>query len=222
MSLERKKKKNNYYTQGYAVCLRLFTCSHLTTIVHNGIIATMKTIVEMIHKAVLPCMQHSPAFTMSEGAVKIAIVDYLLRVGYIILEGAQNGAKAVCMVDKGIHIMPAAALRQHISTSPDIRIIHPVSVVIELQTRSSIGSQDTLASANIADDIERVDSGRADLFVMTVDGGVYDKMMGKRGNRGRKPLHGTLIPDMIGRSYVKRIPTSFGMDRYLIVYGKEV
>ena len=80
----------------------------------------------------------------------------------------------------------------------------------------------TKDSANIADDIERVDSGRADLFVMTVDGGVYDKMTGKRDNRGRKPLHRTLIPNMISRSYVRQIPTSFGIDRYLIVYGKEI
>lgn len=174
---------------------------------------------EFIFNAIQAQIQTSPAITMSENAIKVLIVDEMLKVGYILIEGGCAGCKKVWMADGHLDsvILNEPAGKK---TSPDIRVIHPVKCVIELQSRSDIGSQDSLFSNNIVDDIQRVLRGDADLFVLVSDNGVFQKLMGHRDTRGRKPLYGDLVTKILKISDRRRIYTTFKTNRHVVFIDK--
>ena len=73
------------------------------------------------------------------------------------------------------------------AVSADVRVCAPCSLVVELQTRSVCGSQDSLFWNNLIDDYQRLVSAKADVFVFACDRSIYEVLRGgRRDNRGRK------------------------------------
>src|SRR5471030_457377 len=83
--------------------------------------------------------------------------------------------------------------------SPDVRIWHPVKLMVEIQCRSVWGSQDALFSNNILNDLDRICSGIAQVFVFCCDLPIYRSLRGdKTETRGRRAvapeIFGSLFP----------------------------
>lgn len=81
-----------------------------------------------------------------------------------------------------------------------------------------MGSQNTLFSKNIMYDVWRVEQGHADLFLLVVDEPIYDKMVGVRSLRGRKPLHEGFLPALFQQGVVLSFDTPFGFCRKALYY----
>ena len=177
----------------------------------------MNTLIDIIFKALQPGLQDSLTSTMNEGTIKSCIVEKLLRDGYRIIEGP----KTVFYMNNKIITFPTETRVSRNGTSADIRIIRPIQAVIELQARSDISSQYALASAPIADDIQRVEEGRADLFILVADEGIFRSMRGDRSNRGRKPLHPELFPTYLAASDIREVRTAFNTSRFCIFYTRK-
>ena len=194
-------------------------------------------------QAALDECSRSPVGNLLEGHLKVVLVDSLLRAGYSVLEGStRNIGKAVRMQDGKLKVTEAERPKMDPATgsekrtlSPDLRIWSPVQVVVELQIRTVLGSQDALFSDNLVDDFDRVHRGVADAFILAADRPIYDALRGiKKDPRGRKPKHpeqlasslpdvekleeqfpAAAIPSACGRfqclAAIAR--TSFGLDR---------
>ena len=132
-----------------------------------------------------------------ENHLKVVIVDRLLRAGHSVMEGTSRAGKGKVLRLDGSRMDVQYVSRPSKSTSPDIRIVAPEPLVLELQARSLYGTQDTLFSAYIVDDLERVRDGRADAFILAADRDIYDPIRGvKANNLGRRAL----APDVLAAS----------------------
>jgi hypothetical protein len=161
--------------------------------------------VRVATQAALNECTRSPVGNLLEGHLKVVLVECLLRAGYSVLEGStRNIGKAVQLVDGRVgwsadqrpRMEPAPGSKK-LNLSPDVRIWSPVRVSIELQVRSVLGAQDALFSANLADDLDRVERGVADVFILAADRSIYDAMRGiKTSPRGRKPKHPELLTNV--------------------------
>jgi hypothetical protein len=162
---------------------------------------------QVIFDTTLAVCREEPLATVGEGQVKAAIARGLLEDGFSVLEGSAAGAKVLTLKDGTIRVQaavlpemapaPGSSKRR---LSPDVRVWAPVQLAIEVQCRSIWGSQDTLFSANILDDLTRICTGRAHLLVLAFDRPIYDSLRGlKADTRGRKALatdvFATLLPD---------------------------
>jgi hypothetical protein len=105
-----------------------------------------------------------------EAHLKVVIVEALLRSGHEVLEGSsRNTGKRVFLAEGGVRTvneplphMVAATGSIKTKNSPDIRVWAPARLVLELQVRSILGTQDSLFSDNLVDDLDRVQRGAAD------------------------------------------------------------
>jgi hypothetical protein len=156
----------------------------------------------LVHKAVAGLCSSHPFATSSEGTVKAAVLKELLLAGYTVLEGSSRGAKTLSYANGTVQValagkvprMAATANSGKTKNSPDIRIWSPARMVVELQVRSTLSSQDALFSGNILDDLDRVRSRTADLFVLAADRQIYDALRGeKTETRGRKAANPALL-----------------------------
>lgn len=142
--------------------------------------------------------RRSPVGNLLEAHLKVVIVDALLRAGYGVMEGStRNTGKVIHLQDGRIETtdekrprMAPAPGSEKQTLSPDLRVWTPIRVVIELQIRTVLGSQDALFSGNLVDDLDRVSRGVADAFILAADQQIYDALRGiKNDTRGRKPKH---------------------------------
>ena len=163
-------------------------------------------------------LQENLAVTISEGAIKALFVDQLLRNGYTLIEGGSAGAKVVSFKDGVLKAHSLTIPKSKLSTGGDIRVLFPKPASIEIQCRSEIGYSDALLSKNILEDVNKVVDGQADVFVLVVDGAIFEHMLGQRDPRGRKPLNADLIPELIASSKVFNFVTDFGTTRHAIFY----
>ena len=194
----------------------------------------------------------SPVATMMENHLKVVVLETLLPMGYGFLEGsARTGVGKLLRLHDGVvnvelcsrPTMNAGPESECAKNSPDIRIWDPCHLIIELQTRSCYGTQDTLFSRNIADDLSRVRRGDAGAFILACDRPIYDALRGiKNDNRGRKALHTDVFerllpdsdsltdcfPDLPVCSYdgcymvlAAKTPPTFGMQRVVIGVGSQ-
>jgi hypothetical protein len=183
--------------------------SHLTRR-HPSALDIISRVLEAFHAE----CTGNPLATISETHLKVVAMNALLISGYALLEG---GAKAsvnkklslsggriaveevprrtpdelLKQVYHKLEVFKAKREGREVTppkrTSADIRVHAPCKLVLELQTRCVYGSQDTLVSDNLLDDLERLVTGRADVFVMACDAPIYHKLLGRRDGRGRKP-----------------------------------
>lgn len=179
----------------------------------------LSPLIETIFEALEPPTKQMLSFTMNEGGVKVFIVEALLRKGYTLSEGGAPGPKSIWF-DGFLKQQLLQLPERTISITPDVRVLSPIKCTIELQCRSVIGSAATLFSKNIIDDVWRVDSGNADLFIMVVDGEIFQRMQGVRDRRGRKPLDENFLPNMISRSDVRVVGTNHKTTRFVIFYTR--
>src|SRR5882762_11759466 len=128
----------------------------------------------------------NPVATVSEGHLKVVAMRALLDAGAALIEGSGKAAvnKKLSSRNGALHVEEVArrtpeeqALRSLVhlirkqagkprvkQTSSDVRVCEPCPLILELQARSTYGSQDTLFWANLVDDYERLTHGRADVF----------------------------------------------------------
>lgn len=136
--------------------------------------------------------------TQSEHYLKVVTIGRLLRAGGSIIEPGNRPGKGRLLRYDGkrvtaalidLPLMPAPADSEKRRLSPDIRVYEPERVTVELQARSQFGSQSTLFTKNIADDLRRLATRQVDLFVLAADCGIYDSLRGlKQDRRGRRAL----------------------------------
>lgn len=149
--------------------------------------------------------QTSAVGNLLENHLKVVIVDRLLRLGCAIMEGTSRAGRGKIVRVRDGRIGFEYVARPSMPTSPDIRVVAPVQLVLELQARSLFGTQDTLFSANIADDLDRVRDGRAHAFILAADLEIYDPIRGlKATTRGRKAL----LPEVLAAA----LPPSSGCE----------
>jgi len=135
-------------------------------------------VLEVAFSAAVDECRWSAVGNLLENHLKVVIVDRLLRAGCSVLEGtSRQGQGKVVRIEDG-RIACQFVPRASMPTSPDIRVVAPARLVLELQARSLFGTQDTLFSANIVDDLERVRDGRADAFILAADREIYDPIRG--------------------------------------------
>ena len=204
------------------------------------------TAVRIATRAALDECRQSPVGNLLEAHMKVVVVSALLRAGYSIMEGStRNTGKVIGLRNGRITItnedrptMAPAVGSEKKTLSPDLRVWGPIRMVIELQIRTVLGSQDALFSDNLVDDLDRVLRGVADAFILAADRPLYDALRGiKTDNRGRKPKHtetcsralpdsetlGEDIPAVPGCSACGRFSslavlarTEFGLERVIV------
>ena len=185
----------------------------------------MKNLIESIFQALHPALQNDLALTMSEGAIKVRIVEYLLRSGHTIVESVAGGKRSISFADGRIWTVPVQPTGMAVPpvgerTSPDIRITYPVPYILELQVRSDIGSQSSIFSDHIVKDIARVAMHKtADLFILIADGGVYERMIDNSARNGRKRKQPGMLSALASQSKVYKIHTSFYTTRYALFFS---
>jgi hypothetical protein len=177
---------------------------------------------EEIIKVLEPVLLGQACATMSEGFIKSVLVEHLLSSGCSVIEGGADGLKLVRLLKGRLEVLPFVSTEgvDKPRIYADIRVALPKPFVFELQCRSIIGSQNSLFTKNIVDDVWRVEQGYADLFLLVLDGPIYQKMLGNRDGRGRKPLHGDFLPTFLSSSSVHSLYTSFGVSRHIICYRR--
>src|SRR5258706_7643122 len=128
------------------------------------VIQTTKVIMkDILFTALKPALENSYSITMNEGAVKATLVDHLLRTGHTLIEGGAAGPRVITLIDGIPTLASTYVMRRPISA--DLRIILPEPCTIEIQCRSILSSQNAISSKNILDDVWRVESNHADLFL---------------------------------------------------------
>jgi hypothetical protein len=189
---------------------------------------------------------NTPLGNLLEGHLKVAAVNALLQSDYSVMEGAnaRGSGRVIALRDGKLTAvieprpqMPAREGSVKLKNSPDIRVWTPCRLIVELQVRTSFGSQCALFSANLADDLDRIRRRAADAFVLAADVPLYNALCGiKENNRGRKPKHAALIrnalpplsglltdhkamPPQVRGDYVcagLRISSLYGIDRCVV------
>ena len=193
--------------------------------------------------AVVDECQTSVVGNLLENHLKVVVVDRLLRAGYSVMEGTSRAGQGKIIRLDGDRVSVQFVSRASMPTSPDLRIVAPAQLVLELQARSLFGTQDTLFSANIVDDLARVRDSRADAFIFAADREIYDPIRGlKSNNRGRKALApevlaGALPPSVSCESgesvqchgpsgefecSLSRIVSPFGTERVVLALSRAV
>lgn len=180
--------------------------------------------------------ESNPVANMLENHLKTVILEKLMFTGYSFLEGSSANTGKVLSFNGKVKIdrcerpmMNSRADSDCARNSPDIRVWEPCRLVVELQTRSILGTQDSLFSSNLADDLDRVNRGDADVFVFACDRLIYDAIRGvKVSNRGRKakfpqmfaqtfPDSNLLTPNLtLGFKHIVAMVNSFGIERVVI------
>lgn len=155
--------------------------------------------IDVIAATALECSVGRPLGNLSEGFLKVSCIEALLFKGYSLLESSNraNLGRLIWLHDGEIRggLVPrdtiaADPTSMKLWNSADLRVYSPCTLVVELQCRSQFGSQAAVFSANIADDLRRVDRGTAHLFVLAADRVVYDALRGiKQDRRGRKAAY---------------------------------
>lgn len=198
---------------------------------------------DLVFSAVVDECRSSVVGNLLENHLKVVVVDRLLRTGHSIMEGTTRaGQGKVLRLDQG-RVSVQYVPRESRATSPDIRIVAPVSLVLELQARSLYGTQDALFSANIVDDLERVRDGRADAFILAADRGIYDPIRGvKANNRGRRALAPDILAAALPPSqacergestkcrvangeftcWIARVASPYGTERIIVAISRSV
>ena len=129
----------------------------------------------------------TPLPNLLENALKVDCLHALLLHGYQFMEGTSRAGRGKVVSLSGERLEFQYVARESLETSPDIRIVSPVDMVLELQARSLFGTQDTLFSHNVLDDLNRVQRGAAHAFLLASDAPIYNALRGLRqNNRGRK------------------------------------
>lgn len=149
----------------------------------------------------------SPLGNLLEGHLKVVAADALLRAGYSIMESANAKGQGRVLSLKDGRVgsevesrptIPAHSDSTRTRMSPDLRIWRPCRLVLELQVRSTFGSQSALFSENLFDDVRRVSMSAVDAFVLAADRELYDALRGiKQDARGRKSKHGDLFVHLL-------------------------
>ncbi len=155
--------------------------------------------VRIILRAIHEECRTVPLGNLLEGHVKVVAVNALLLQDHAILEGAgRRGVGRLVRIENGRLIqsldrLPDMAPRkgsEKARLSPDIRVRAPCKLVVEIQIRTQFGSQATLFSDNLADDLDRVRRGVADVLLFVADRPIYESLRGlKADSRGRKAKH---------------------------------
>jgi len=143
--------------------------------------------------------RESPVGNLLENHLKVVALGRLLTSGFSVMEGSNvaGQGRVVSMTGNVVnsHLqerdhMPPALGSTKVKNSPDIRIWEPCRLVVELQVRSTLGSQSALFSDNLVDDLDRVIRGTADAFVLAADFALYESLRGLKADpRGRKAKH---------------------------------
>jgi len=168
-------------------------------------LVALRVVLESIR---LECLK-SPLGNLLEAYLKVVALHALLAHGYTVMEGTSRSGRGKWVGLKEGRLAFEYVRRPSRAGSPDIRIVSPVQVVIELQARSEFGTQDTLFSNNVLDDLQRVQEGRADAFVLAMDSSIYDALRGIRKDpRGRKAAAPEVLAGSLPRPETMR--TEFG------------
>jgi len=172
-----------------------------------GIEGSQLTALAIILDACAAECVRSPLGNLLEAHLKVVAADALLSAGYSILESANMKAlgRVLSLRDGQLQVtlakrpfMAPAPGSNKAKNSPDLRVWEPCRLVVELQVRSTLGSQSALFSDNLLDDLDRVRRGTADAFVLAADRVLYEALGGrKRDTRGRKAKHGTLLSQVL-------------------------
>lgn len=158
-----------------------------------------------------------PIGNILENHLKVVVLSSLLQHGYAVMESSnRKDLGRVIWLEGGLlrqrfeerNFMAAAPGSEKVKNSPDIRVWEPCSMVVELQVRSEFGSQSSLFSENLADDLDRIDRHAADVFILAADLSIYESLRGQRANAcGRKAKYGAFFSSSLLDS--KTLPTSF-------------
>ncbi|MDO8676979.1 MAG: hypothetical protein Q7R30_00215 [Acidobacteriota bacterium] len=176
-----------------------------------------KTALTVVLRACADECMRSPLGNLLESHLKVVAADALLRSGYSILESAnRKGSGRLVSLRSGVltsTLEPRPSIAPFSDStkakmSPDLRVWAPCRLVLELQVRSSFGSQSALFSENLFDDLRRVGNQAVDAFVLAADVTLYDALRGiKQDRRGRKAKYADVMPLFLPAS--ETLPATF-------------
>ena len=195
--------------------------------------------------------ESNPLGNLLENHLKVIAATALLKAGFTLMEGTSRAGKGKLLrLDAGHMTMtfvprPPTGIAPGSSkawNSPDLRVWEPCRLVVELQIRSYYGTQDTLFSDNLRDDLSRISAGTADVLLLAVDQPIYDSLRGLRTDpRGRRAMMprifaqvlpaaetlGTAIhddpirsPEGLLSSLGARLATPFGIERIVLAVSR--
>lgn len=132
--------------------------------------------------------QQSVVGCPSEHVAKAMILEAYLKARYKIEEGCsgigKHSRKQLLWTGATINSFPTMRELEK-KRSLDVMVVAPSEFKIELQARTSIGSQDAINADPIRDDVGRVRAYFVDAFILVCDQLQYDKLSGWRDPRGR-------------------------------------
>lgn len=148
----------------------------------------MKDIIHDLVNDLVEWCERDQLATISEGHMKAEVMRSLLGRGAVLLEGS-NVAGRGWRIASGVDELESTLVELPLAESkPDVRVVCPVDLTLELKVRPDFGSLAQARSAQFEKDFQNVEESRADALVVAFGPIGYQSMRGvKQDARGRKP-----------------------------------
>ena len=133
-----------------------------------------------------------PFLTLSEGLIKVRLIEAALSLGWTIQEGSAAGGVDTASVSNGklswINHCRALYYPNSVTT---VTIERPFRLAIEIKSRSDHGSKNVSRFEHMYADIEQTSRDPLRAFLFIFDLGIYRSFSGdKTSKRGRPSKHG--------------------------------
>lgn len=148
----------------------------------------MTPLLERLLKDLVAWCARDPLATIAEGHLKVEAMRSLLNSGAILLEGSNTAGKGWRLKLSGQDLASELISLGQQPSKPDIRVIAPNRLTLELKVRPDCGSLAQARSSQFEKDLRNVAKGEADGLIVAFGPNGYNAMRGEKSEtRGRKP-----------------------------------
>jgi hypothetical protein len=135
----------------------------------------------------------SPVATMSAGHLRAVVAERLLRDGATLVERGASAAerRLVRLVDDVVQVeradSPRAAHRGRLPRSPDLRVVSPVLLGVDLWARGALSPAERLGGRWLHERIAALADGTSDVLLLACDRRAYDALRVARTGADGEP-----------------------------------